>query len=93
MKNAPLKDATMSGAVGRSILYEREMPAMLATNPIPHPPIRIFIGERVKSLPISAGITRNEKTCRMPASWTELTRTKAKLRKNRNSQKGPLLSS
>ena len=69
------------------------MPTMLAASPIPHPPTRILVGERVKSLPMSAGITRNEKTCRMPASWTELTRTKAKLKKNRNSQNGPLLSS
>ncbi len=40
------------------------MPTMLAASPIPHPPIRILIGERVKSLPMSAGITRNENTCK-----------------------------
>ena len=60
---------------------------MLTPSPISQPVTRILEGFLLKSRPMSAGITRKEKTCSMPAKCTELTRTNAKLKKNKNSQR------
>ena len=65
---------------------------MLTITPSSQPVMSTLNGSRKKVLPMSAGITRNENTWRIPAIFTDFTSTTAKLaKKSSSSRKLPCL--
>ena len=61
-KKSVLSEATMTGATGKSHLYEATIPNVLERRPSSHPVISTLIGFRVKSRPMRAGMIRKANT-------------------------------